>query len=205
MLYNNFISRFTAQLEAREDSDDLSNPYRQSRYSGNLGVYLDALFRQPGRRILIVGEALGYRGGAHTGIPFSSSRLVAYSDHPFWRNLRGQVQVDSDISEATASIVWEYLRARRRIPLFWNALPFHPHRKGDLASNRAPNAQEIREGAHILQTLATEYQPDLVAGLGHKGTAAALKALPEFKVAALRHPSYGGKQSFCRGMDNLLR
>ena len=186
-------------------SERLCNPYRLPHRSDNLRAWLHCLLRQPGRRILVVGEALGYRGGLHTGLPFSSSRLLVTSTHPFWRRLRSQLVVDSDISEASASIVWDYLASRRRIPLFWNALPFHPHQPGNPASNRAPTAGELSLGQPYLRALAAHYQPDLVAGLGTRGTEAARRALPDRQVHALRHPSYGGKREFCQGMDRLLR
>ena len=200
----NFIDIFTKTLAAYPEREDLGNPYRQAHCKDNLQAYLRAQFAQPGRRILVVGEALGYRGGWHTGIPFSSARLVMESEHPFWRKLRPQLTVDCDVSEATASITWDYLKQRRRIPLFWNALPLHPRVAGDPLSNRAPNAAELQAGLSFLQALGDAYQPDLIAGVGGKGTMAAEKAFPRRRVHALRHPSYGGKAQFCQGMDRLL-
>lgn len=169
----------------------------------NLFHYLDAISGQKGRRILIVGEALGYRGGRLTGIPFSSERLLREAPHPFLRRLAPQLSLTSNTAEATASIVWEGLSRRRDIPLFWNAYPFHPHRAHEPDSNRAPNAAEVAEGQPFLQLLAEDYQPALIAGLGRKGTEAALRAFPEHRVVALRHPSYGGKQEFLAGLKRL--
>ena len=199
-----FLERFITSLEKQENTGRLCNPYQLPHRSDNLGLYLEALFEQPGRRVLVVGEALGYRGGLHTGIPFSSARLVHESSHPFWRRLRPMLTVDSKVSEATASIVWQYLERRRRIPLFWNALPFHPHATGKPDSNRAPSAAELRKGTEYLHTLATAYRADLIAGVGGKGFTAAQRAFPDRKILSLRHPSYGGKQAFCNGMDRLL-
>lgn len=199
------VDDFVESLEQQAHSRQLQNPYRLAGRSHNLRVYLEALLGQEGRRILVVGEALGYRGGLHTGIPFSSARLVQTSPHPFWRRLRRHLVVDSDCSEATASMVWDYLARRRRLPLFWNALPFHPHRQDEACSNRSPTAAEVQAGQPYLRALAEGWQPDIVAGVGAKGYQAACRALPEARVLALRHPSYGGKRAFCQGMDRLLR
>ena len=199
------INFYVSTLEQQPHTRILQNPYLLPHRSANLRAYLQALFIQGGRRILIVGETLGYRGGLHTGIPFSSARLVRESEHPFWRRLRRQLIVDSNVSEATASIVWAYLANRRRMPLFWNALPFHPHSTGDPASNRTPTAREVGSAQHYLKTLATAWQPDIVAGVGSKGYQAARQALPDTQVLPLRHPSYGGKTAFYQGMDRLLR
>jgi len=199
------IDIFIEELQHQPNTLQLQNPYLLPHRGDNLRAYLDALFRQTGRRILIVGEALGYRGGLHTGIPFSSARLVHESTHPFWRRLRNQLEVDSNLSEATASIVWGYLARRRRLPLFWNALPFHPHRENETASNRTPTAGEVRSGQEYLRALAGGWQPDIVAGVGAKGFQAARQALPGARIVPLRHPSYGGKRAFYQGMDRLLR
>lgn len=198
------INRFIQRLEARPHSASATNPYRLPHRSHNLRHYLQALLAQPGRRILVIGEALGYRGGLLTGIPISSERLLREADHPFWRKLAPSLNVAGDTAEATASIAWDYLANRRRIPLFWNAFPFHPCRPGEPATNRAPNAAELAEGIPYLRELAAIYQPQLIAGLGHKGSTAARRAFPEHSVRALRHPSYGGKQDFIDGMDKLL-
>ena len=68
-----------------------------------------------GRRVLVVGEALGYRGGLLTGIPISCERLLREQRHPFWRRLAPQLTIEGDTPEATATIVWDYLANRRRI------------------------------------------------------------------------------------------
>ncbi len=195
---------FTGALEARPHSPTVTNPYRLPNRSENLRCYLQAMLQQPGRRILVIGEALGYRGGLLTGIPISCERLLREQHHPFWRRLAQQLVIEGSTTEATASIVWAYLAERRRIPLFWNAFPFHPHHLGEPQGNRAPNAVEMSEGTPYLQALADLYQPGLIAGLGRKGTIAAERAFPGLQVHALRHPSYGGKQLFQQGMDRLL-
>jgi hypothetical protein len=120
------ISEFVIDLGARPDTHGTSNPYRRIDCRLNLENYLRAMVARPGRRILVVAEALGYRGGGLTGIPISSENLLRLAPHPFLRALRESLQIDGNTSEATATMVWDTLAGRRRIPLFWNAFPFHP-------------------------------------------------------------------------------
>ncbi len=106
-------------------------------------------------------------------------------------------------SENTASIVWEYLQSVTRLPLFWNAFPFHPHPAGNERKNRAPSVAEVNEGSEYLKELADIFQPSTIAGLGHKGTACVKKVFNE-DVLYIRHPSYGGKRDFLKGMSEVL-
>lgn len=199
------IHDFVTRLADRRGTKQSYNPYREATAGENLLNYLSLVFSQPGRRILLVGEALGYRGGRLTGIPFSSERLLRKAPHPFLQRLGRQATVTGDSSEATATIVWNALAGRRRIPLFWNAFPFHPHRLGQPLSNRSPTAGEIAEGQVYLRRLAAMYQPQQVAALGHNGYRAACSALPGTPITRLRHPSYGGKSDFERGLARLLK
>jgi uracil-DNA glycosylase len=199
------IHGFIVDLTVRRSNGQSYNPYREPILRQNLLSYLGLLFSQPGRRILLVGEALGYRGGRLTGIPFSSERLLTQAPHPFLRSLSRHATVTGDSSEATATIVWNALAGRRRIPLFWNAFPFHPHHPGEPRSNRSPTASEVAEGQVYLRRLAALYQPRHVAGLGCNGYLAARSALPGIPITRIRHPSHGGKSDFERGLARLLR
>ena len=199
------IAAFVLSLAKRPHTENSFNPYRDPSHRVNLMQYLGLTLAQPGRRILLVGEALGYRGGRLTGIPFSSERLLLRPSHPFPRSLSQNVEIKGATSEATATLVWNALAGRRRIPLFWNAFPFHPHLPRDPWSNRAPTRSEIDEGAHYLASLAELQQPERIAGLGKKGCLAARRALPGRVITPLRHPSYGGKIEFLEGLAKFLR
>ncbi len=198
------LEQIIIRLESRPPSPVVTNPYRFPHRSDNLRAYLRSMLARRGRRILLVGEALGYRGGLLTGIPLSSGALMNRAPHPFLRSLRDQVHASGQVSEATATIVWAYLQRRRTLPLFWNAFPFHPHREDEASSNRAPTAAEVDEGLVYLQQIAALYRPERIAGLGQCGTDAAASAFPHHTVTRIRHPSHGGKVDFIRGMDTLL-
>ncbi len=201
-------AEFVASLAAAPKLTSVFNPWCQPGLQANLVVYLRTLHALCAEErvvpILIVGEALGYKGGRNTGIPFSSSQLFADIDHPFLRQLAPLLTLTRDDSENTATIVWDYLCAKKAVPLFWNAFPFHPHRKHRPNSNRKPTAGEVRRGIPYLQQLAEIFQPSQIAGLGRVGQQAAQQAFPNRDIGYIRHPSYGGKQEFVTGMDALL-
>jgi len=198
------LRTFVNRLGRRPQGDDVFNPYRQGHLRDNLYQYLTQLKQAGPPPVLLVGEALGFRGGKLTGIPFSSARLLRQSDHPFLSALAPHLKLTSDDAENTARMIWEYLTETGMTPLCWNAFPFHPHPAGQPARNRAPRTGEITEGIAHLQALHHLFQPAQVVGVGRAGTLCAQRAFPQLPVTYVRHPSYGGKQDFIAGMNALL-
>jgi hypothetical protein len=49
------------------------------------------------------------------------------------------------------------------------------------------------------------FKPSVVVGVGRKGVLAAQGAFPDRNVVAVRHPSYGGKADFVKGMDEVFK
>ncbi|MCL6416246.1 uracil-DNA glycosylase [Aestuariirhabdus sp. Z084] len=207
------IDGFIAQLQARPHSDRVFNPYRDPLLANNLRTYLHAMTAVMGPKpALLVGEALGYKGGRLTGIPFSSGELLLTGRHRFLRQLAPKLTIVERDAEVSASLVWQTLERRRHLPLFWNAFPFHPHRSNLPGSNRAPSADEVKEGGEYLQALMAIYRPCRVAAIG-RAAERALVALQsegqegdqERRVRYIRHPSYGGKADFVAGMARFLK
>ena len=155
--------------------------------------------------MLLVGEAPGYKGCKLTGIPFSSGEIFSRFDHPFLQQLSQQVKIKDLSGENTATMVWEYLTERNITPLFWNSFPFHPHHADNPYTNRVPNSSEIQQGIGYLQSLAKIYKPDIIAGIGNKGSKCARLTLPNQNIPNIRHPSFAGKRDFIAGMDGLLQ
>ncbi len=130
--------------------------------------------------------------------------MFAEPPHPFVEDLASRLTRPGEDAENTATLVWSYLAGHGEPPLFWNAYPYHPHRPDTPRSNRAPTTAEVRTGQPFLHWLDRHFAPRRIAGLGRKGTEAAQKAWPDRPIVYIRHPSYGGKHDFIRGMDALL-
>jgi uracil-DNA glycosylase len=143
-----------------------------------LASYLDARRRA---RILLVGEAAGYRGARISGVPFTSERQLS----------------GSGPAEASASIVHRVLAelGLEEAVLLWNLVPTHPHRPDLPCSNRPPTRSEIAAGRRFLDELAP----------GRRVLAVGRLAERELGAAYVRHPSHGGASAFRRGLIEALR
>lgn len=201
----NPIDALLKDLKRQRHTDTVFNPYRTPRLVANLRVYLNRLRATQVNPILLVGEAPGFKGCKYTGIPFSSGELFRSSPHPFIRSLRDRLDIRVRESENTATMVWDYLLDKPMVPVFWNAFPYHPHRPGERLTNRSPNKKEVEQGGYFLRVLQEIFEPTVVAGVGRKGMQCAEAVFPDRSIQYIRHPSFGGKMDFVRGMDDLLR
>jgi uracil-DNA glycosylase len=138
------------------------------------------LARVRNARILLVGEAAGYRGARVSGIPFTSERQLT----------------GSGPAEATATMVHRVLDELELTEhvLLWNVVPTHPHRPGEPRSNRRPRAAEIEASRPFLEQLAAGRR---VVPVGRVAEAA-------LGMAGVRHPSHGGASEFRDGLAALV-
>ncbi len=199
------IKNFVDDLARRGKRPQTFNPYKNPDLVANLFHYLVAVKKINTQPVLLVGEALGFKGGRFTGIPFSCGDVFTRFNHPLLAELKSKLILTGVESENTATMVWEYLSEKQQTPLFWNAFPFHPYQVRRPKTNRAPTTKEIEQGSRYLKQLADIFQPPLIAGIGRKGQLAAQKAFPNQSIQRIRHPSFGGKQEFISGMDGLFR
>jgi uracil-DNA glycosylase len=143
-----------------------------NQYSGSrlrqerLVAYLES---RRSARLLLVGEAAGYRGARISGIPFTSERQLT----------------GAGPAEATATIVHRVLAelGLEDDVLLWNVVPTHP---GTATSNRRPSLAEIDAGRPFLRALARHRCPIAVGRVAH-----AVLGGPY-----VRHPSHGGAAAF---------
>src|SRR5947207_8626505 len=128
------FDRFIADLARVELSDRATNQYRESTVRRrNLRLYFEEM-EAIAPRLLLVGEAVSYRGGRLTGIPFVSESVMLCGvdlagDRRILGAERGYRKVDPSTpvsTEASATMVWATIRALDPLPLLWNAFPFHP-------------------------------------------------------------------------------
>ena len=183
------------------DADrDLDGPGAARRRRANLEAYLE---RVGAPRLLLVGEAIGYRGGRFSGIAFTSERQLAgpksegragrrlsWAGPPFQATSR-----NPDLwLEPSGSIVWDALGGDARGALLWNSFPWHPHAARGPLSNRTPEKSLVAANLHVLERLLAETAGARVLAVG-RTAAAALGALG-LAAPALRHPAHGGAAIF---------
>jgi uracil-DNA glycosylase len=124
-------------------------------------------------RVVLVGEAAGYRGARVSGIPFTSERQLT----------------GSGFAEATATIVHRVL-AKLGVEddvLLWNVVPTHP---GSESSNRRPTRGEVEAAAPFLVELTR----------GRVAIAVGRLAADVLAAPYVRHPSHGGAAEFEAGL-----
>jgi len=188
------------QLKSVGKSGDVENPYHSVGCRKNLKAYLNSLCKNSYSGHLLVGEAPGYKGCAITGIPFTSQRVLLESSHPFLERLRPSLSVQSLVTESTATIVWDYLDECTSVPAMWNVFPFHPHKSGNLSSNRKPTKQEVRSGHPFLQLVLDILSPHTILSVGNISKNTMGELFPAIQITTVRHPSFGGKSDFIDGI-----
>jgi uracil-DNA glycosylase len=168
----------------------------------NLRLYLGQMARlEP--RVLLVGEAPGYRGCRLTGVPFTSEAIIAGGVPGLGlfgtsRGYRVTGETTRPCREQTATIVWETLADLPTAPLLWNAFPFHPHTPENELSNRPPTAHELGIGADFLRQIIALFDIQVVIAAGNTAERTLTRiGIPCSKV---RHPANGGKRAFVEGV-----
>ena len=176
----------------------------------NLEKYLISVcIKNP--KYMFVGEAPGWRGCRITGIPFTSEFILknSISGMYFGEDTVFEIVNNGNPSkEQTVKIVWEvflrdeYLK-KNIIPCFWNAFPFHPHKPNNLISNRKPSREELLLGKKYLEKVYELFNCPKVVTIG-KVARSVLRNIDCKGIIEIRHPSFGGKTEFNKGMERLL-
>src|SRR6266516_70693 len=192
------------EVDEQNDSDRNAPAVRRNQ----LRAYLQ---QRPGKaKLVIIGEAVGYRGGHFSGIPMTSERIllgrskkVRVNSNDFFSNINPRrtskpEKCPDGFSEPTATIVWgAFLRLGLKPDQFvlWNAFPWHSFdpRRGML-SNRMPNKSEQVASFPVLKAFLELFLCDQIVALG-KIAAAQLGKL-NVDVHCVRHPASGGAKLF---------
>src|SRR5882672_2221208 len=198
------IERFIRLLK-KSPSGSVFNPWWQVDKQNDIDCKASAIRRKHLRaylrkrlgkvQLVVIGEALGYRGGHFSGIPMTSERMLLGKkenagikpEHVFSspagagprRTSKSRI-CPSGFSEPTATIVWGTLLRLGLKPdqfVLWNAFPWHSFdsRRGML-SNRMPDKSERAAGLPALKAFLELFSCDQVVALG-KIAAAQLEEL----------------------------
>jgi hypothetical protein len=170
-------------------------------------------------KLVVIGEALGYRGGHFSGSPMTSERILLGKkenagikpEHVFStfkaRRTSKREQCPDGFSEPTATIVWGTLLGLGLKPeefVLWNAFPWHSFnpRRG-LLSNRMPNRSERSAGLSVLKAFLDLFPCEEIVALGN----VAASQLKELNVEShrVRHPASGGARLFRKGIGTLVK
>lgn len=172
--------------------------YREPREaeitSNNLLLYLKKM-QSLNPKILLVGEAPGYKGCKLSGIPFTSEYHILHEE--FFKDGFAVFDRTKPNKEASACAIWEVLSGINKLPLMWNIYPFHPMSAD--GRNGKPKSQDIELGKKILENLLTMFNIEEIYCIGIKS----MDTLANHQLyrGYIRHPSYGGRKQ-C--IDKLL-
>jgi hypothetical protein len=188
----------------RDEVPGLDAPGAARRRRQNLEVYLEWMGRP---RLVLLGEAIGYRGGRFSGIAFTSERQLAGAGRERlpWAAAGMFAATSANPKlwlEPSGTIVWGALGGEPRGVLLWNAFPWHPHGPRGPLSNRAPERALLEGNLHVLEALLAATSGAPVAAVGR--TAAAALAHLGVEAPALRHPAHGGAGLFRTQLQELL-
>ena len=170
-------------------------------------------------QLVVIGEALGYRGGHFSGIPMTSERILlgkkksdgikpdqVFSDIKPRRTSKPEKCPDG-FSEPTATIVWGILMRLGLKPdefVLWNAFPWHSFDPGcGLLTNRMPNKSEQAAGLPVLKAFLELFSCHQVVALG-KIAAGQLQKLG-VNAHCARHPAFGGARLFRAQIAEILK
>jgi len=179
--------------------DDLESNGPEAKLE-RLGAHLDC---EP--RFILCGEAVGYQGCRHSGIAFTSERLLGEGVIPRVAQTGRLTSRRLPYSEPSATIVWKalYQHGIETQTILWNALQVHPFKGSERNSNRTPTMAEVALGAPAVRLLVDNFPGAIIVAVG--GTARRLlKGMGVSATAEVRHPAYGGALEFSAGIAKLV-
>jgi hypothetical protein len=172
----------------------------------NLELYLlEMLARTP--KVLLLGEAPGFRGMRITGVPFTNRHMFEGPANSFGlfgpgKGYEVPAEAAGVASEPTATVMWDVLAELDFLPLLWSACPWHTHVPGRPQSNRTPTVAEAGLGTPFWQALAELFGIETVVAVGNVAHRSLLGSGVD--APKVRHPAHGGRSGFKRGLEELL-
>lgn len=157
-------------------------------------------------RLILVGEAPGYRGCRYSGVAFTSEGLLLDGEIPRIDPPRHRLtERHLPWREPSATIIWRTLKALsiQDDTVLWNAVQMHPHRRGEPWSNRTPTVGELALGVPALQMLQRAFPEAVFVPIGKKAHGLLLKTGIR-SAAYVRHPANGGAARLAEGLAAIL-
>ncbi len=157
--------------------------------------------------LLLIGEAPGYQGCHFSGVPFTNEALILDNRVPRIREPHGRFTLrTTPWSEPSATIVWGQLHELgiAETTVLWNAFAWHPHKPGNLMSNRAPTPVELLAGATVLRVVCSRWPGVPIVAVG-KIAQRTLGRLGIRTAACVRHPAMGGATEFRAQLTEFVR
>jgi uracil-DNA glycosylase len=156
-------------------------------------------------KLLLIGEAPGHRGCHFSGVPFTDEKLILGNAVPGISAIGRITTRQQPFSESSATIVWDELRQLgiANQVVMWNAFAWHPHKPGDLRSNRSPTRAELESGLPVLRLVLKHFDDVPIVPIGRVAEKA-LRYLGIVTLPAIRHPSMGGANKFRARMATLV-
>ncbi len=188
----------------RDEIPSLDRPGAARARRRNLAAYLELVGRP---HLVLLGEALGFRGGRFSGIAFTSERQLAAADGPHrlpWADGRFAATSRNPALwlEPSGTVVWGALGGPPRGVLLWNAFPWHPAGRRGPLSNRLPERRLLAANLHVLELLLGATTGATLLAVGR--TAAAVLARLGVDAPTLRHPAHGGAGLFRAQLGALI-
>ncbi len=142
-----------------------------------------------------IGRDLGYRGGRRTGLALTDDVHLCHHAAR-WGIEIGRLTKGQAVPERTAAVIWSVLEKITNPVFLWNVFPLHPYEAGDPFSNRAHNSRERLAGEELLGELVELLKPKRIVAIGNDAEKAAIRFKVQCEVLKVRHPSYGGQNTF---------
>ena len=216
------INTFVDKLQSYQ-SENVFNPWRDFDHATEIGPEAPEIRRKNLRRYLalrenahylFIAEALGYQGGHFSVVAITSERILlgqhkdvrpesvlgewsyARTSNPA-SALLNATQKAKGFNEPTDTVVWSTLQNHGVAAfdvILWNIFPWHPHKAGNLLTNRTPSTPELDVGVEFAKMLLELVPSMQIVAIGQK----AADTLGRYGIAckAVRHPSMGGAETF---------
>lgn len=210
------ITKYIKELARIETSDTLFNPYNEVSSPSdkntapgirqqNLRLVLNAYYKSKPDMIWVF-ETPSYLEAKNSGVPLvnQANFLQVKQILDLKRNIERAVKSkETPDKSLTASVIWRIIEEMEIKPLIWNACPFYPHKKNNIAAGRNISKKELIEHKILFTKLTDIYKPKSICAIG-KGAKRAMDIL-EIKTKYLDHPVYIGTDKFKSKVKRIQR